>query len=118
MMKHLTSGTVKNRKSALRDDAPPTPRPFFMQRFSPRGRGGAREWYGAPGPPAKKLQDAFFGPGATKCRIGNVKKPTMQDARAGAPNKKGYARAGAQGKPDAPGQRKKSNAKRTRRDAN
>ena len=60
----------------------------------------------------------FFGPGATKCRIGNVKKPTMQDARAGAPNKKGYARAGAQGKPDAPGQRKKSNAKRTRRDAN
>ena len=64
------------------------------------------------------FQDAFFGPGATKCRIGNVKKPTMQDARAGAPNKKGYARAGVQGKPDAPGQRKKSNAKRTRRDAN
>ena len=31
-----------------------------------------------------------------------------QDARAGAPNKKGYARAGAQGKPDAPGQRKKA----------
>ena len=50
----------------------------------------------------------FFGPGATKCRIGNVKKTTMQDARAGAPNKKGYARAGAQGKPDAPGQRKKA----------
>ena len=34
------------------------------------------------------FQDVFFGPGATKCRIGNVKKPTMQDARAGAPNKK------------------------------
>ena len=55
MMKHLTSGTVKNRKSALRDDAPPTPRPFFMQRFSPRGRGGAREWYGGGRPSRQKL---------------------------------------------------------------
>ena len=54
-MKHLTSGTVKNRKSALRDDAPPTPRPFFMQRFSPRGRGGAREWYGGGRPSRQKL---------------------------------------------------------------
>ena len=56
MMKHLTSGTVKNRKSALRDDAPRPPAPFLCS-VSHRGVGaGPASGMGAAGPPAKNLR--------------------------------------------------------------
>ena len=57
MMKHLTSGTVKNRKSALRDDAPPDPPPPFYAAFLTAGSGrGPRVVWGRPALPPKTCE--------------------------------------------------------------